>query len=127
MLRKPIFIVLFVLALATLACGTGTPGGSTPQETGVSGEQIFRNQGCAECHGENSFVSTPSLEGVFGAEVQLDSGETVIADENYIRESILSPEAEIVRGYQPIMPGYQGRLSEEQLDALVEYIRSLAD
>jgi cytochrome c oxidase subunit 2 len=69
----------------------------------------------------------PSLDGVFGESVPLENGETVIADEDYIRESILSPQEKIVAGYEPIMPSYEGRLSEEELEALVEYVKSLGN
>jgi cytochrome c oxidase subunit II len=58
--------------------------------------------------------------------VLLEDGRTVIADENYVRESILEPAAKIVRGFKPVMPTFQGQLSDEQLNALVEYVKSLA-
>jgi len=58
--------------------------------------------------------------------VLLDDGRTVVADENYVRESILNPGAKVVSGFKPIMPTFQGQLSEEQLMALVEYVKSLA-
>ncbi len=67
----------------------------------------------------------PSLVGVFGTEVSTEDGATILADETYIRESIVDPTAHIVEGYQPIMPSYQGQLSEEQLLQLIEYIKSL--
>ena len=65
------------------------------------------------------------LEGLFGRTVQLQSGETVTVDEAYIRESILTPAAKVTAGFQPIMPAFQGLVSEEQLLALVEYVKSL--
>ena len=67
----------------------------------------------------------PSLAGLFGKTVQLQNGETVVADETYIRESILNPQAKVVAGYQPIMPTFQGLVSEEQLLQLIAYIKSL--
>ena len=63
--------------------------------------------------------------GIFGKPVLLDDGRTVVADENYIRESILNPGAKIVAGFKPIMPTFQGQVSEENLMALVAYIKSL--
>ena len=66
------------------------------------------------------------MVGVFGKQVQLDDGRTVIADENYIRESILNPGAKVVAGFKPIMPTFQGQVSEESLMALVAYVKSLA-
>src|SRR2546426_7899171 len=62
---------------------------------------------------------------LFGKRVQLEDGRTVIADENYVRESILNPSAKIVSGFKPIMPVFQGLVSEEQLNALIAYIKSL--
>jgi cytochrome c oxidase subunit 2 len=65
------------------------------------------------------------LNGLFGSRVELASGEVVTADNAYVRESILDPTAKIVKGYPPIMPTFQGQVSEEQLLALTEYIKSL--
>ena len=65
------------------------------------------------------------MAGVFGSSVTLASGDTVLADEGYIRESILDPRAKIVAGYAPIMPTFQGQFSEEELSQLVAYIKSL--
>jgi cytochrome c oxidase subunit 2 len=62
---------------------------------------------------------------LFGKRVQLEDGRTVTADENYIRESILAPGAKVVSGFKPIMPVFQGLVSEEQLNALVAYVKSL--
>ena len=67
----------------------------------------------------------PSLRGVFGHKVALEGGKTVIADEGYIRESILQPMAKIVKGYKPVMPTYQGQLEEEDIIQLLAYIESL--
>ena len=65
------------------------------------------------------------LNGLFGSQVTLANGEKVVADNGYIRESILNPQAKIVAGFPPIMPTFQGQVSEEQLLALTEYIKSL--
>ena len=62
---------------------------------------------------------------MFGSQVTLASGETVTADENYIRESIMTPTAKMVQGFPPLMPTYQGQVSEEQITQLTEYIKSL--
>ena len=64
--------------------------------------------------------------GLTGSTVQLEGGQTVTANEDYIRESILSPRAKLVRGFQPIMPTFQGQVSEEQLLQLITYIKSLS-
>nr|MDP9121289.1 cytochrome c [Acidobacteriota bacterium] len=68
----------------------------------------------------------PSRHGIFGHLVALEGGRTVVADETYIRESILRPNAKIVAGYQPIMPTFEGQVSEEQLTQLVAYVKSLS-
>ncbi len=92
-----------------------------------SGEQLFEQKGCVSCHGEDAQVNAPSLEGVYGSEVRLESGETVTADEEYLRQSILKPQADIVAGYEPLMPSFQGQLTENEIIDLIEYIKSLAE
>ncbi len=82
--------------------------------------------GCATCHRSDTQGRGPNLIGIFGKPVQLEDGRTVVADENYIRESILNPGAKIVAGFKPIMPTFQGQVSEESLMALVAYIKSLS-
>jgi cytochrome c oxidase subunit II len=101
-------------------------GGVTAQQSPAQvGANLFQQYGCSGCHHADGSGPAPSLVGVFGHTVHLSDGSTVIADENYVRESILSPRAKIVAGYQPIMPSFQGRLSEEQILQLIAYIRSL--
>ena len=68
----------------------------------------------------------PCSQNVFGHPVQLHDGTIVTADENYLRESILTPAAKLTAGYQPVMPAFQGLVSEEQLLALIEYVKSLS-
>ena len=91
----------------------------------ASGEAIFQQLGCPTCHRADTQGRGPYLAGVFGSQVQLEDGRVVTADENYIRESILAPNAKIVSGFRPIMPVFQGLVSEEDLNALVAYIKSL--
>jgi cytochrome c oxidase subunit II len=92
-----------------------------------SGEQLFTQLGCSSCHAPESDVRAPNLIGFFGQPVVLEDGSTVIADESYIRESILFPMRKIVAGYEPVMPSYEGRISEAQLVELVSYIKSLGE
>jgi cytochrome c oxidase subunit 2 len=92
----------------------------------VAGEKIFSELGCVTCHRSDTQGRGPNLQGVFGKPVLLEGGRTVMADENYIRESILEPGAKIVNGFKPIMPTFQGLVSEEQVNALVAYIKSLS-
>jgi cytochrome c oxidase subunit II len=100
-------------------------GGSTGPLS-ATGEKIFAELGCSTCHRMDTQGRGPNLQGVFGKPVLLDDGRTVIADENYVRESILDPGAKIVNGFKPIMPTFQGLISEEQLSALVAYVKSLS-
>jgi cytochrome c oxidase subunit 2 len=90
----------------------------------ASGEKIFAELGCATCHRTDLQGRGPNLRGVFGQPVQLEDGRMVTADENYLRESILDPGAKIVKGFKPVMPTFQGLVSEEQLNALVAYVKS---
>ena len=92
----------------------------------ATGERIFAELGCATCHRTDTQGRGPNLQGVFGKPVLLEDGRIVTADENYIRESILDPGAKIVKGFKPVMPTFQGLVSEEQVNALVAYVKSLA-
>ena len=92
----------------------------------VTGQRLFAELGCSTCHRSDTQGRGPDLQGVFGKVVLLEDGRTVTADENYIRESILTPGAKVVSGYKPIMPTFQGMVSDEQLNALVAYIKSLS-
>ncbi len=91
-----------------------------------SGQQLFQRLGCATCHRFDTQGRGPNLAGLYNKQVMLDDGRTVVADENYLRESILNPGAKIVAGFRPIMPTYQGQVSEESLMALVAYLKSLS-
>jgi cytochrome c oxidase subunit II len=104
---------------AWLAGGSGE--GSPAQE----GEKLFAQLACNSCHLANGQGRGPRLQGVFGSQVELADGSKVVANEDYVRESILTPRAKVVAGFQPIMPTFQGLVSEEQLLALVAYVRSL--
>jgi cytochrome c oxidase subunit 2 len=91
----------------------------------AAGERLFTQFACNTCHLANGTGRAPSLNGVYGANVLLADGSTVVADEAYIRESILQPKAKIVAGYQPVMPTFQGLVTEEQILNLTAYIKSL--
>ncbi len=91
------------------------------------GQRVFAQLGCSSCHRtDNTQGRGPNLAGVYGHPVMLDNGQTVNADENYIRESILNPGAKIVNGFNPIMPTYNGIVSEDQMLSLMQYIKSLS-
>lgn len=100
-------------------------GGAAATSPAAAGEKLFKDLACATCHKGDSAARGPSLAGVFGSEVKLGDGSVVKADESYLRESIVSPTARVVAGYQPIMPTFQGVVSEEQLMQLVAYIQTL--
>jgi cytochrome c oxidase subunit 2 len=100
--------------------------GASSGPLSTSGEKIFAELGCATCHRSDTQGRGPNLQGVFGQPVQLEDGRTVTADENYLRECILDPGAKRVKGFQPIMPTFQGLVSEEQVNALVAYIKSIS-
>jgi cytochrome c oxidase subunit 2 len=90
------------------------------------GEQLRDSKGCSTCHSiDGTPGQGPSWKGVFGHQVTLSNGQTVLADENYIRESILDPGAKVVKGYDNIMPVFQGVLRPREVDGLVAYIKTL--
>ena len=89
------------------------------------GEELFQQMACTTCHAADGTGRGPSLAGVFGSQVKLGNGQTVVADESYIRESILNPQSKLVEGYQPLMPTFQGLVNEEALMSLIEYVKSL--
>jgi len=102
-------------------------GNANQMSPAAAGQQMFESLGCASCHGANGEGGRgPSLLGVFGSNVTLTNGQTVPADEAYLRESILNPQAKIVSGFGPIMPTFQGQMNEEQLLQVTAYIKSLS-
>ncbi len=106
------------------AAGPQTAANASPASMAAAGQMLFVQFRCAGCHTPDGHGLGPSLVGLFGSQVKLNNGQTVVADEGYIRESILNPNAKIVAGYQPGMPSFQGQLSEEQLTDLIEFIKS---
>jgi len=90
------------------------------------GEKLFQEFGCITCHRPDSGARGPNLQGLYGRPVRLSDNRVIIADDNYIRESILQPNAKIVSGFQPIMPTFQGVVSEEGLIQITEYIKHLS-
>jgi len=102
-------------------------GNANQMSPAAAGQQMFESLGCASCHGANAEGGRgPALLGLYGSNVVLNNGQTVRADESYVRESILNPQAKVVTGFGPIMPSFQGQLSEEQLLQLVAYVKSLS-
>jgi cytochrome c oxidase subunit II len=101
-------------------------GGAVEGSLASTGEKLFADFACNTCHRPDSRGRGPVLQNLFGRPVQLHDGTVVTADESYIRESILQPAAKITAGFQPVMPAFQGLVSEEQLLALIEYVKSLS-
>jgi cytochrome c oxidase subunit II len=89
------------------------------------GGKLFKKLQCVSCHSGDSKARAPVLGGLYGTRVPLADGGSVIADENYIRESILKPRAKVHQGWQPIMPTFQGQVDEAEMIALIAYIKSL--
>jgi cytochrome c oxidase subunit II len=100
-------------------------GGAGEGSLASAGEKLFADLACNTCHRPDSQGRGPVLEGLFGKTITTQSGENVLFDEAYIRESILNPTAKVAAGFQPIMPTFQGLVSEEQLLQLIEYVKSL--
>lgn len=115
-----------VTALEPVAFQTWLAGGKVTGTMADLGAKVFNDLGCATCHADTAQGRGPSLRGVFGHEVTLANGQKVTADEAYIRESILNPTAMMVAGFPPLMPTFQGVVSEEQIAQLTAYIKSLA-
>lgn len=89
------------------------------------GFALFRRHGCMGCHAAASSVHAPELSGLLGRRVHLSDGRNIVADETYVRDSIMEPQRAIVAGYDAIMPSFKNQLNEEEITAIIEYIRSL--
>jgi cytochrome c oxidase subunit II len=106
-------------------------GGAAGKSLVASGAELFQSLACVTCHRAGNVGDTgriargPALEGLYNRQVKLADGRTIIADDSYLRESILTPTAKVVAGWEPVMPTFQGQVGEEQLTALMTYIRSL--
>jgi cytochrome c oxidase subunit 2 len=100
---------------------SSTSGASLAQ----NGERLFASLSCSACHNSRPDARGPNLANVYGAKLPLASGGTTLADEAFLREAILNPSQHVTQGFAPIMPTYQGQISEDGVIALVEYIKSL--
>jgi cytochrome c oxidase subunit 2 len=101
-------------------------GGTAGETLAAAGAKRFQEQACNTCHAEQKGARGPTLVGIYGKPVRLQGGQTIVTDEAYLRESITNPQGRLVEGYPPIMPTYQGLISEEGLLQLVAYIKSLS-
>ncbi len=103
-------------------------GGEKPEDLTPAewGSQLYQQYACNTCHTtDGTRLIGPSWQGLFGSTIPLENGQTVTADANYIRESILEPQAKIHEGYPPVMVSYQGQLNDRQINAIIEYIKTL--
>jgi cytochrome c oxidase subunit 2 len=92
-----------------------------------AGAQLYKQRGCAQCHSIDGKAGIgPTFLGVFGHQQPLKSGETVLIDEDYVRESILEPQAKVAAGFDPVMPTYKGRLKDQEITVIIAYLKSLS-
>ncbi len=101
--------------------------GQPAESLARGGERLFRELDCSGCHMGSTVVRSPRLEGIYGKPAPLANGQFQVANEQYLRDSILLPQAQIAAGYEPLMPTFKGRVSEEELVQLIAYIKSLGD
>jgi cytochrome c oxidase subunit 2 len=93
-----------------------------------AGEMLYNVRGCKQCHSvDGSPGIAPTFLGLYGSDELLTTGDSVTVEENYIRESILNPQARVAAGYDPVMPTYQGRLKDEEITAIIEYLKTLSE
>jgi cytochrome c oxidase subunit 2 len=114
-----------VIVMEPSAYQTWLAGGSEGS-LAERGAALFQQHACNTCHLDTGQGRGPSLRDIFGKPVELADGSTVMVDEAYLRESILNSQAKIVKGFQPLMPTFQGLISEEGLAALIEHLRSMS-
>jgi cytochrome c oxidase subunit 2 len=101
-------------------------GGGASESPVAAGQKLFSDLTCITCHTGDATARGPQLANLYNSTVTLQDGSKVTADDSYIRESIVNPQAKVVAGFQPIMPTFQGLVTEEQLLQLIAYVRSLS-
>lgn len=103
----------------------GSPGTDTAN-LAATGQQLYATLGCQGCHSLDGAAGVgPTWQGLYGREVKLTDGSTVTADEAYISESVLNPQAKVVDGFQPVMPSYQGQVDDEKIRAIIAFMQTL--
>lgn len=109
-----------------LTAGPSGPAQGIPPEQ--YGESLYKSKGCVSCHTTDGTASVgPTFKNLFGKKVTLEDGQVMTADENYIRTCILEPEKTRVKGFPPVMPTFQGTLNENDVDAIIAFIKSLSE
>lgn len=119
-------IILFECLLFGGCQPKGAPPAKPVLTLAEKGKALISAKGCVACHTSDGTRSVgPSYKGIFGKSEKMSDGKMILVDESYIRESIESPQAKIVAGYPPSMPTYKGLISEDEMTAIIEYIKSL--
>lgn len=114
------------LGISSAQAATTTPNKGPMKSLAEKGKELTNSKGCVACHSDDgSRKIGPSFKGIFGKKEELEGGKSVIVDENYIRESIVEPQAKIVKGYPPSMPTFKGLVSDDEMNAIIAYIKSL--
>ena len=94
--------------------------------TAAEGEKIYKQKNCNTCHSvDGSPMTGPSFKGIWGTQQALNDGTSVLVDENFVRESIVNPQAKIAKGFGPLMPSYQGLVAKSEMEALFTYLKSI--
>lgn len=116
-----------VIIAGNMNFSSGGGSVSSPPVAGFPGEDIAADTGCMACHStDGTELVGPTWLGLSGSDRELESGETVVADDDYLEESIVDPASQIVKGFQPVMPEtYGDQLSSDEISSLIEYINSL--
>ena len=91
-----------------------------------AGAKVYQKYGCKQCHSVDGTPMTgPSFKGVWGHTQPLRDGSSVTVDENYVRESVLQPQAKVAAGFEPVMPTFQGKINDREIGVLIEYLKTL--
>lgn len=91
-----------------------------------AGQLLVKQRGCLQCHTTDGAASTgPTWKGIWGRQEHLTDGSTVTVDENYVRNSIMTPQAQVVAGFGPVMPTFQGKLKDRDITAIIEYLKTV--
>jgi len=97
-----------------------------PEKLWEGGQKLYNQRGCKQCHSVDGVAGIgPTFKGIWGHKQPLKDGTQILVEENYVRESILNPQAKIVAGFEPVMPTYQGRLKDKEITAIIAYLKTL--
>lgn len=124
-IRLAVLVVPFAVVLAACGSDDASPSTSAPPLSAQAqeGKSVAQDMGCTSCHRSGDDSIAPSWEGLAGSEVELEDGTVVVADDDYLKRAIVDPNAQIVKGFNGIMPVRE--LDEDQVTALVAYLKEL--